>query len=434
MSLSFGLVHLIVNLFSSEDSILDILFVIPFIISWFPIIILFVWRRNFISFLSISSMIGVSVCTAALIVVLSVFNGLEGLLYSLYSTFDPEIKIEAVKGKSFEVTPDFVSTIKQVEGVDIITEVIEDYAYVKYKDADKVITLKGVSENFLDQKRIDESIVSGELKLNKDGNQYAIVGRGIQYALSIAPGDDLNTLQIYYIKEPKAGTIDRSKMYSRKSILPGSIFAVEQNYDENYIIVPLEFVVDLLKYGNKRTALEVKTTPNANVEEVIAILRNQLGDSYSIKNRHEQQADLYKLLNLEKLFVFIAFSFILAVGSINIFFSLSMLAIDKKKDIAVLYAMGASNKMIKRIFLTEGGIISIGGALVGIVLGALICWLQQEYGLVSMGTETTVIPNYPVQMHLNDFIYTGLSIIVITFAASYRPAVIATRFNQAKLL
>ena len=391
-------------------------------------------KRNFISVISIISMIGVSICTAALIVVLSVFNGLEGLLYSLYSTFDPEIKIEAVRGKSFEVSSKFIESIQNIEGVEIITEVIEDYAYVKYKDADKVITLKGVSENFLDQKRIDQSIVTGELKLNKDGNQYAIVGRGIQYALSIAPDDDLNTLQIYYIKEPKSGTIDQNKMYSRKSILPGSIFAVEQNYDENYIIVPLEFVVDLLKYENKRTALELKVSSGANVEEVMSEIKNKIGKQFSVKNRHEQQADLYKLLNLEKLFVFIAFSFILAVGSINIFFSLSMLAIDKKKDIAVLYAMGASNKIIKSIFLMEGAIISIGGAVLGILLGAIVCWLQQEYGIISMGTQSTVIPNYPVEMNIKDFIYTSLSIIVITFAASYRPAVIATRFNQASLL
>lgn len=391
-------------------------------------------KRNFISVISIISMIGVSVCTAALIVVLSVFNGLESLLYSLYSTFDPEIKVEIIEGKSFEMTSEFIESIHQIEGVEIITEVIEDYAYVKYKDADKVITLKGVSENFLEQKRIDESIVSGELKLNRDGNQYAIVGRGIQYALSIAPNDDLNTLQIYYIKEPKAGSIDQSKMYSRKSILPGSIFAVEQNYDENYIIVPLEFVVDLLKYGNKRTALEIMTSPDANIEEVMSELKEKIGSGFAVKNRHEQQAELYKLLNLEKLFVFIAFSFILAVGSINIFFSLTMLAIDKKKDIAVLYAMGATNKIVKRIFLMEGSIISMGGALVGILLGATICWLQQEYGLVSMGTESTVIPNYPVEMRLNDFIYTSLSIVVITLAASFRPAIIATRFNNPSLL
>lgn len=379
-------------------------------------------------------MIGVAVCTAALVVVLSVFNGLEGLLYSLYSTFDPEIKIEAVRGKSFEVNEHLFSKINAVEGVGIITEVIEDYAYIKYKDGDKVITLKGVSDNFLEQGRIDNSIVEGELKLKNGDVNYAIVGRGIQYDLSIYTNDDLNALQVFYIKDPKAGSIDPSKLYSKKNILPGSIFAVEQNYDENYVIVPLDFVKELLDYGNRRTALEIQTKEGVNIGSVINELKNKLGEGFLVRDRHEQQADLYKLLNLEKFFVFLVFSFILAVGSINIFFSLTMLAIDKKKDIAVLYSMGATDRLIKRIFLSEGAIISLGGALLGITLGAIVCWLQQQFGLVSMGTQSTVISSYPVEMNIRDFFYTGISIALITFVASYRPAVVATRFNQSQLL
>lgn len=379
-------------------------------------------------------MVGVAICTAALVVVLSVFNGLEGLLYSLYSTFDPEIKIEAAKGKSFEYDKQMEQKILAVNGVRIITDVIEDYAYVKYRNADKVVTIKGVNENFLDQKRIDNNIVEGELKLKKDGVNYAIVGRGVQYALSFSTKDDLHALQLFYIKNPKSGSVDPSKLYSKLNILPGSIFAIEQNYDDNYIIVPVEFARDLLNYGNKRTALEIKTKLGRSTDDVIKQLKEELGDAFLVQDRHQQQADLYKLLNLEKLFVFLVFSFILAVGSINIFFSLSMLALDKKKDIAVLYAMGASDNIVKGIFLSEGGIISLGGTFLGVILGASICLIQQKYGLVGMGTQSTVISSYPIQMQLTDFIYTALSIITITFVASYRPAVIATRYNQANLL
>lgn len=379
-------------------------------------------------------MVGVSICTAALIVVLSVFNGLEDLLYSLYSTFDPEIKIESKEGKSFELSDTLLTQIEGISGVATVTDVIQDYAYVKYKDADRVVTLKGVNPNYLEQGRIDRNIVEGELKLKKGNVNYAIVGRGIQYALSISPSDDLNTLRIYYIKDPKGGTIDPSKIYNSKSILPGSIFAIEQEYDENFIIVPIDFARELLNYGNKRTSIEIKVDENYDPDEIIGQLKSTLGNDYLIQNRHEQKADLYKLLNLEKLFVFLAFSFILAVGSINIFFSLSMLAIDKKKDIAVLYAMGANDIAIRRIFLTEGAIISLGGAVLGVVIGAAICILQQQYGLVGMGTQSTVINSYPVKMMGPDFIYTSLSIIGITLLASYRPAVLATRFNQADLL
>lgn len=379
-------------------------------------------------------MIIVSICTAALIVVLSVFNGLEGLLRSMYSSFDPEIKIEANRGKTFEVDSTFLSEIGNVEGVNIVTEVIEDYAYVRYRESNMVVTIKGVSENFIDQKRIDDAIVSGELKL-KDGNiNYAIIGQGVQYMLSISPGNDLYPLQVHYTKDVKPGQLDISKLYSKKNILVGSVFAIEKNYDENFIFVPLSFAEELLEYNNKRTSLEIKTIPGYNVNTVQNKLKERLGDSFKVLNNDEQHADLYKLLNLEKLFVFIAFSFILLVGSINIFFALSMLAIDKKKDISVLYSLGATDKLIRRIFLFEGSIISLGGAIIGLILGGLICVIQQNYGLVSMGMETSILENYPVELQIQDFVYTFISLVVITLLISYRPAIIATRYGMLKHL
>lgn len=379
-------------------------------------------------------MLIVSICTAALIIVLSVFNGLEGLLRSLYGSFDPQIKIEVVKGKSFIYSDSMNQAIQHVEGVDIVTEVIEDYAYVKYRDADMVATIKGVSENFLDQHRIDTAIVSGELKLKENDINYAIIGRGVQYNLSIMPGSNVYPLQVHYIKDVKPGSIDISNLYSRKNILPGSVFAIEKNYDENYIFVPLEFARDLLDYGNKRTSLEIKIKEGYNINDVEQRLSEKLGPDFKVLDNEEQHADLYKLLNLEKLFVFIAFSFIMAVGSINIFFALTMLAIDKKKDISILYAMGAGNRLIKSIFISEGAIISLGGAALGLVLGGLICWLQQTFGIVSMGMETSVLENYPIEMKLTDFIYTSLSLIFITLLISYRPAVIATRYSSIENL
>ena len=376
----------------------------------------------------------VMICTASLIVVLSVFNGLEDLLRSIYTAFDPQIKIEATKGKSLEITDPFLEEIKAVEGVAIITQVIEDYAYVRYRDANMVVTIKGVSDNFIDQKRIDNAIVAGELKLTNDNINYAIIGRGVQYALSIVPGNDMYPLQVHYTKDVKPGQLDVSKLYSRKNILPGSVFAIEKNYDENYIFVPLDFAKELLEYGNKRTSLEIKLQDGVNLSDVQDRLQEKLGDSFAVLNNDQQHADLYKLLNMEKLFVFMSFSFILGVGSINIFFSLSMLAIEKKKDISVLYSLGATNKLIKQIFLTEGGIISLGGAILGMFLGGAICWLQQNFGLISMGMETAVLENYPVKMQVLDFLYTSISLVIITLTISYRPAIIATRYGNVQYL
>lgn len=386
-------------------------------------------KKNFINIISNISMIGVAVGTMALVVVLSVFNGLEDLIRSLYSSFDPEIKVMIKEGKSFEVNEDFLNKIKQIEGVAIVTEIIEDNAYVKYKDAEMVVKIKGVGDNFIDQHRMDNTIVHGELKLKENNVNYALVGRGVQYALSIAPNNDFYTLQVFYPKDVTAGTLDPGRLYNQKNIMPGGIFAIEKQYDENYIFVPLDFARELLEYGNKRTSLEIKTKAGYNVAGVEENIQAVLGNEFQVLNSDEQHSSLLKAIKIEKLFVYITFSFILAVASFNIFFSLTMLAIDKQKDIAILYAMGATNKLIRSIFLAEGAIIAFTGAVFGLVIGLLICWMQQTYGLVSMGMQTSVLDSYPVKMVFTDFIFTAISIVIITFLASYRPAVIATKSN-----
>ena len=269
-------------------------------------------------------MIGVAFITAALIIVLSVFNGLEDLLHSLNNSFDPEIKIEATRGKSFQLTEGLLDSVKSIQGVAYVTEVIEDYAYVRYRtdNNNQVITLKGVSDNFIDQNRIPEAnMVEGKLRLRENGLNFAIIGRGVQYTLSVAVGDNMFPLQMYYIRNTRA-TIDPSQMYSRMNILAGGVFSIVQQFDENYVIVPLDFAQQLLNYGNKRTALEIKTSPGANIFVVEKALQTRLGDAFNVLNHEEQHKDIYRLLKIEKLFTFLSFSVLLGVGSINIFFSL----------------------------------------------------------------------------------------------------------------
>ena len=379
-------------------------------------------------------MVGVAFSTAALIVVLSVFNGLEGLLRSLYTSFDPELKIEAVQGKSFEVTDALLTQIKKIEGVEVVTEVIEDYAYVRYRDADVVATIKGVSDNFIDQHRLDDRIVQGELKLKQNDIEFAIVGRGIQYALSIALEDEMYALQIFYIKDLRRSGLDASKMYARKTIRPGGVFSIEKNYDENYVFLPLGFVSDLLDYGNKRTALEIKTTSGSDVRAIQKNIISTLGNEFKVLTNEEQQQDLYRLLKIEKLFTFLALSLLITVGSINIFFSLMMLAIDKKKDISVLTAVGAGKNLIRSIFFSEGAMISFLGAGSGLMLGGVICWLQDRYGLVGMGMENAVVSNYPVIMVWTDFALTSLVIIAITILVSFYPARLASQSYSTQYL
>ncbi len=372
-------------------------------------------------------MIGIAFSTAALIIVLSVFNGLEGLLRSLYSSFDPEIKVELKKGKSFEVTPEFISKIQAIEGVGIVTEVIEDYAYVRYRDADMVVTMKGVSDNFIDQHRLDDHLADGQLVLKENNIDYAIIGRGVQYALSVGVSENLFPLQIFYIKNMKSSSLDPSQLYARKSIEPGGVFSIEKNYDENYIFVPLQFAQDLLNYGNKRTSLEIQTDKESDVKRVQQKIINALGENFNVLTNEEQHKDLYRLLKIEKLFTFVALTLLVLVASINIFFSLMMLALDKKKDISILFALGSHDHLIRKIFLSEGALIAFIGAIAGLMLGGIICWLQDTFGLVGMGMENAIVSNYPVKMRVADFVLTSGVIICITILVSFYPARLAAR-------
>jgi len=379
-------------------------------------------------------MVGIAFSTAALIIVLSVFNGLEGLLRSLYTSFDPEIKIELVRGKSFEVTDQLLTTIKSIEDVDIVTEVIEDYAYVRYRDADMVVTMKGMSDNFIDQHRLDNHIVDGELMLRKNGIQYAIIGRGVQYALSVAIEENIFPLQVFYIKSSASSSVDPSKLYAQNALQPGGVFSIEKTYDENFIFVPLDFAQGLLNYGNKRTALEIKTKTGSNVKEVQANIKRVLGDEFRVLTNEELHKDLYRLLKIEKLFTFLALSMLILVASINIFFSLMMLALDKKKDIAILSAVGAHESFVQKIFLNEGALIAFLGAAIGLILGGGICWLQDTFGMVGMGMENAIVNSYPVKMKLTDFLLTALVIISITAIVSFYPAYKASRTANPQLL
>lgn len=385
-------------------------------------------KANFINIIAILAIGGIAFSTAALIIVLSVFNGLGDLLQSLNNSFDPEIKIEAREGKSFESSPELIQSIKSIDGVEVVTEVIEDYAYLRYRDANQVVIIKGVSDNFLEQNRIPkENLVEGELKLTDGPINYAIVGRGIQYALSIATNDPLYPLQVFYIKNVSAVGLDPTKLYTRQNIVPGGVFSIVQNFDEHYIIVPLRFAQELLSYGKKRTSLEIKTADGADIFSVEKAIQDKIGERFNVLNHEEQHEDLYKLLRMEKFVTFLSLTLLLIIGSINIFFSLMMLALDKKKDIAMLKAMGAHDNQVRNIFLAEGVLIAFTGAFLGLALGIIFYWLQQKYGLISMGMETSITQGYPIKVEGIDFIVTLLVITVITILISLKPAKMASK-------
>ncbi|WP_205501267.1 ABC transporter permease [Rufibacter psychrotolerans] len=379
-------------------------------------------KRNIINIISIIAMIGVGVGTMALIVVLSVFNGLEDLIRSLYGKFDPEIKITPAEGKSFETEAQLLERIRKTPGVALITEVIEDNALLRYNDRQMVVKVKGVTNNFFQQNQIDSAIVDGDHHLVRDGKQFALIGRGVQYQLSIRPENPFTPLQFLYPKAGKKTIINPENAFRQLGIQAGGIFAIERQYDDQYVFVPLTFAEELLGYGNKRTSLEVKTQDSKEIDQVKARLQQLLGPGFKVQNSEEQHVSLLRAVKIEKLFVFVTFTFVLLIASINIFFSLSMLVLDKQKDIAILASLGTDPGTIRRIFLTEGAIVAFSGAFIGLVLGGTVCWIQQTYGLVSMGMSTSVVEAYPVLMRPTDFLLTAVAIILITLLVSIRPA------------
>ena len=393
-------------------------------------------KKSFINFLSITAFLGVLVGTSSLIIVLSVFNGLEDLLKSLYINFNPEIKIVSNNSKYFIKNEEYITKINKIEGVDFVSKVIEDRAIASYNGYEIPVYIKGVDSSFSLQKRLNNNIVEGNFTLKKDSSSYAIIGRGIKYKMSLNLKDNFNNLILYSVS-PDFSFIPsgiQKQPFNQLSIIASGVFAIEQQIDNNYIISSLDFAEKLFKKKNKITALELKINEKEDNDKIKTEIRNIVGGDYSVLTIEEQHSDLYKILKTEKLIVFIIFSFILIISSFNIFFLLSMHAIDKKRDLSILLSLGLTEKSIKKIFYFESIIISVLGIIIGGFLGILLCVLQNEYGLVSLGMETAIIKYYPVKVKLSDLIMIVSIVFFISIVASIKPSLIAIQKINLNLL
>ena len=393
-------------------------------------------KKSFINFLSITAFIGVMVGTSSLIIVLSVFNGLEDLLKSLYINFNPEIKIVSNNSKYFIQKNDQINNINNIEGVDFVSKVIEDRAIASYNGIEIPVYIKGADSSFSFQNRLNKNIVEGDFILKKNSSSYAVVGRGVKYKISLNLNDNFNNLILYSVS-PDFSFIPsgiQKKPFNQMSIIPSGVFAIEQQIDNNFIISSLTFVEKLFEKKNKITALELKINEKQDVYKIKSDIKNIVGDDYNVLTIEEQHSDLYKILKTEKLIVFIIFSFILIISSFNIFFLLSMHAIDKKRDLSILLSLGFTEKSIKKIFYYESMIISILGIIIGGALGVLLCVLQNEYGLVSLGMETAIIKYYPVKVKLSDILIIVSIVFFISIIASIKPSLIAIQKINLNLL
>ena len=380
-------------------------------------------KRSFISLIARIAMAGVGVGTMAMVVVLSVFNGMEDLNRQIFKTFDSDVKIMPFEGKRFAVSDSLLKVIKSVDGVKIVTQVIEDNALARYGNQQTIIRIKGVDSSFTKRGQLDSALIEGSLRLyGSNGTPYAIVAEGVRNALSISLAEILTPIELLY---PNSGTktlnLTSPDAFNQIPIRPGGVFFIETRYDD-YIIAPLAIVESLMQYQGQRSALEIQTEQGFSEEKVSKAIAKKLGKDFVVKDRDSLNADLLRAIRVEKLFVAVTLSLIILVAAINIFFSLSMLAIEKKKDVSMLYALGATPSLIRNIFLAEGAIVAFTGALAGLTFGAGLCWLQMEYGLVSMGMASSLVDAYPVKLIWGDIFFTGAIIVIITLAVSYIPA------------
>ncbi|MGA0558010.1 ABC transporter permease [Larkinella sp. VNQ87] len=388
-------------------------------------------KRSFINLISLVSMLGVGVGTMALVVVLSVFNGMEELNRIIFKTFEADLTIAPAQGKRLTVSPALLQTIRQSSEVALMTQVIEDNALARYRDGQTVVKLKGVDSSYLQRRQLDTALVEGNLRLQEDGVNFALVAEGVRNALLISPDDMLTLLELWYPQNRKSYTVLSADAFNRAEFLVSGVFFIEDNFND-YVLAPLEVVRELVDYQpNQLSSLELQVKPAVDIARLKKRLQQQLGQTVVIKDRDDLNPDLFRAIRVEKLFVTVTLAFLVLIASVNIFFSLSMLAIEKKDDVAILYAMGASPSLVRRIFLFEGSIVALIGGVVGLVLGVALCLLQQRFGFVSMGIESSLIDAYPVKLQANDLLMTTLIVIVVTITVSWFPAKKAATVSKA---
>ncbi len=378
--------------------------------------------RNVINIISIISIVGVTIGTMALIIVLSVFNGLEKLVVSLYNSFDAEIRITSVEGKTFNYNSISDEDLKKVKGIKYVTHVLEENALLRYDDKQAIVTLKGVDSNFIKMTGLDSMMIDGTLILENGEKNFAVIGQGVAGGLSLNLLDINKSLQVYV---PARGHFapNSPESINQLNILPAGVFAIQQDFDAHYIIVPLRFSRELLETDSALTAIELGFDKGTDINDAKQHIHRLVGDKFEVKDRFEQRETLYKILKSEKWAIYLILSFILIIATFNIIGSLTMLIIDKKDDITILHYLGADAIQIKQIFFYEGIMITLAGAVGGLFLGFIICLAQQRFGLVKLsGSGSFIIKYYPVNLLFTDFIIVFFTVFAIGLFAAWVPS------------
>ena len=390
--------------------------------------------HNAINVISGISVCGVALATLAMVCTLSVFNGFQDMVATFFTAFDPQVKITSVKGKVFDGSLPVLSQIKNMPEVAVYSESVEDNAMVQYKGRQVMAVIKGVEDNFDKLTPIDSILFGrGELILHDEVADYAIPG--LQLLSTLGTGICfLDPLEVY---APKRGAKinmanPMSSFVSDDLFSSGLTFTVNQEkYDGSYILTSIDFARNLFQYDKEVSAVNLRLHPTANEKDVISKIKRILGEDFYVQDRYEQQADTFRIMEIEKLISYIFLTFILMIACFNVIGSLSMLIIDKKNDVQTLRNLGASDNQIVRIFLFEGRMISFIGAVAGVILGLILCLVQQEYGIISLGNSGSfVVDSYPVSVHAWDVVLIFITVLVIGFISVWYPV----RYLSKRLL
>ena len=379
-----------------------------------------------INIISGISAVGVAVATIALVVTLSVFNGFSDLVATFFTSFDPQLKITAAKGKTMPADAPELDKVRQLTAVEVATNCLEDQALAVYRDKQEMVTVKGVDDNFTDLVRIKGILVGdGTFDLHAANLEYGVIG--IRLAQTLGTGTKWRDyLHIYAPRhEGQLDMTNPTDGFVEDSLLsPGVVFQVKQaKYDKAHIITSLAFASRLFERQGEISSFELRLKSGSDIDHVKNEIKAIVGDRYKVEDRYEQQADTFRIMQIEKLMAYIFLTFILMVACFNIIGSLSMLIIDKKDDVVTLRNLGATDKQITQIFLFEGRMISAAGAVIGILIGLLLCWLQQQFGIVRLGSgsENFIIDAYPVSVHYSDVFIVFFTVMLVSWLAVWYP-------------
>ncbi len=373
---------------------------------------------NAINIISGITVFGLSIGAAALVLVLSVFNGLEDLITSMVNAFNPDVKVAPIKGKVFLPEADKLLKIKELEGVLYVSHTLEEVAFFQYQKNQNVGILKGVDQYFHQVTSIDSTLFEGEYLLEKDQYNFAILGRGIRSKLGVNIDDNFNNLKVYMAKRKNVGPL--AKPFREQYAIPRGTFSIQPDYDQKYVLTSLQFARKLLNYDKEVSYLEIKLNPESDQANIVQQIRAILGPNFSVKDRYEQDEAFNKIMNVEKWISYAILSLTLLLVAFNMIGSLWMIVLDKKKDISILKSMGATDKLVRNIFLSQGILLSLVGMSIGFMLALALYFLQKQFGIVP--SPGFIVEAYPIEIQLTDFLVVAATVLVVGLAASIAPS------------